>query len=325
MQVASAANVTNPASVLGSPQASSGAAASDPVAQQIAQYTAILNDTSGKYSQNDQVAAFMSIGSLLNPNGAPLSTTDRQAAQNAMMNTTFGAYCQNLNVQVESNLIANSNDGGKAYSSKIPQAALDYFNGLSSSDQKLYVSLGINGSDKFGSVDSYRADLQAQVQLNDYVSSAISSEGLNPHIMASSVKDPTLAAALKLATTSANDVDFASQVAALLGPVGAGSAPQDSITLSPEAQAALTSSMPANSNSTTPATSAQFALGVLKSTQPASDASVALKVLGHASDPSKSSARASAGPASATGLASGGKTNAQKRPYTEGDLVNAKV
>ncbi len=325
------ANLAVPAAI-----APASSSPSDAIAQQIAQYTTILNDTTGTYSISEQAQAAKSVSNLLFGEvvgtGASahfertvtLSSADAQAANYALDQTSFG-----LQAQAEQKVISKAeigNDaGGVPSDSQDPNAALlKGFESLSDTDQQIFLDTEFRGAYAGWSSVDFESNLQASSTLENYISEATKTEKLtSDQIYKGDISDPTLKAAYALQATD-NTLGFTDAVNSLLGSPDSGT--------SVSAQAAAAYAAPGSSTAAANVSIAdgKKALASLTSTPTTvSNASAALTVLQNAAAKSQAAAKTNADLKNGNATASGGQdasasgsTSSGARPYTQGSIAS---
>jgi hypothetical protein len=288
-----------------------------------------LNDTTGAYTQNQQIQAFKALGALWGtwagtgssavwqPN-TQLTQADRSAALAASQDTVFGAKAEKFEDYVGTTLVSQADNFTPSNDPR-----LNLFQSLSSSDQQLYLGLGFGGS--FTTSADYVANLQANLQLETYMTQEAAADGVKPGDNLADVKnDPTLKAALALyQNNGANSAGFADAVTSLLGSPDAADGAS--------AQAAANSAGGGADGANATIAQNQKALTELSAPSTSvSNASAALTVLQNAAAQAQVSARntnglkAGDGPASAAGeTPSQGLTWSGSWPYTQGSVASA--
>ncbi|HEY2356159.1 MAG TPA: hypothetical protein VGH86_01810, partial [Phenylobacterium sp.] len=141
----------------------------------------LLNDTTGKVAVADQLSAFALLSGFV-ANGAnfdaPKDLTTTIVAGAALYDSAFARQQQHLLDAVNSRML----DAHDTATAKSLQDALTVFNGFSAREQEIYLG-AINlqaqtaagtptSAPAFASVDSYRANLQAQVDVHSAVEAA---------------------------------------------------------------------------------------------------------------------------------------------------------
>ncbi len=306
----------------------------DAIAQQIAQYTDILNDTTGTYSIEQQAQADDAVGALLGyfvgPNGSAvwhsgnLSEADVSAVFNAQGNTAFGAQVQSIQRKISQAEIGGDT-GGIPSDSQNPSSGLQKgFESLSDTDKQIYLALDLGGKAYDGwSVADYETNLQANTDLQGYIEKTEKADKVTDAEIDAGKIDPTLKAALVLQGSSETS-GFANSVNSLLGSL-------DSAT-SAATQASAAYAAP---GSTTAAVNASIAEGkkalasLTSAPTTVTNASVVLTVLQNAAAKSQAATKTNAdlksGSAQAgigQGASASGSTSSGSWPYTQGSIAN---
>lgn len=143
----------------------------------VADALAALNDTSGKTSVDAQISAFNLMTQMVSDgsNFDPANANNANAADiaTAFQTSTFAEHAQALADQ----MFAYNNQTGTS-ASEASQRKLDYFNTLSSDDQKTVLATmrvaatALGQQPVYASVDSYKAGMQATVDVDRAVEAA---------------------------------------------------------------------------------------------------------------------------------------------------------
>ena len=192
-----------------------------------------------------------------------MTKEDQKLYEQAMVSSDLSQRSIQLqNAHIASiNAAAQSGGAGAAL-----KTAMSAFDGLSNSDQNLLFKAGLNapdrtGSTPYGSVQGYRDNLSAQLQLFTYMndSGAIARGSVpDPKSASGKLSDPKFGAALKL--SQIKDNNSASWTAQVIKLFGAG-AVKDKVDLSANAQQAIGVRAPV-----TGATSQSYRQGSIAST-----------------------------------------------------------
>jgi hypothetical protein len=308
----------------------------DAIAQQIAQYTAILDDSTGAYSIDQQVQAYDAVGTILFgtvvgtgssahfEKTTTLSSADVQAAFYAADESKFGLQVQTA-YQGISKAELGSDAGGAPSDSQDPnKGLLNGFESLSATDQQIYLDTAGRGAYEGWSSADFENNLQASSNLENYINEATATEKLtSDQIYKGDIADPTLKAAYAL-QASDNTLGFTDAVNNLLG------SPDSANSVS--AQAAAAYAAPGSSAEAADAsiTEGKKALASLTSTPTTvSNASIALTVLQNAAAKAQSAAKTnpdsksgSAPAGAAQGASASGLTSSGARPYTQGSIAS---
>lgn len=325
-----AASSTTASSVAATTIAPAISSPGDAVAQQIAQYTAILNDTSGAYSLEQQSQTLQAVSALLGsfsgtglsavwrPGG--LSEADNEAVVNALTNTAFGAEVQSIG-QTISKAEFGGDVGGLPADWQNPSAGLQKgFESLSDTDKQIYLDLDSGGKAYDGwSVSDYDTNLQANTELQGYIETTEKADKVTDAEIDAGKIDPTLKAAFALESSS-ETLGFADSVNSFFNAL-------DSAT-SATTQAAVAYAAPGSS---TAAANASIAAGkkalasLTSAPATVSKASVALTVLQNAAANNQASASSNKTDAKSdrTAANSGEANPSNSAPYTQGSLVSA--
>jgi hypothetical protein len=234
-----------------SPAAAAARAAPD-FADKISRFQSHANsvlDTSGKVSEGERLQAYQDVfrmavsGDLLG-----MSDDDRALYDAATSQSDIGQKAYQLQKAHIATVNAAAQTGGAAAAIK---AGLANFDALSTSDQQILFKAGIDapdrsGSGPYGSVQAWRDNMNAQLQLVSYMRP----DGVfEPNIAAKKAQDPKFASALKLANDrNNNSAPWTEMVLKLFG----GDAPKDRIDLSDAARTAVGAGAPAAGPSAAP-------------------------------------------------------------------------
>jgi hypothetical protein len=173
---------------------------------------AIVNNVTGKYSQDDQLEAYVAFQKF-NAHGE-LAGTDRTASALSSQTATSSAMAVLQQKLYDQRFIAvrvGYLTGGAAGSL---QADLNWFEAKSDFEQKSFFETGL--SDRYASIDQFKAAETAGIQLHTYLSAHLDEHGLPSQQELQS--NPTLAKAWTIACNNAiKPQDLIDQVSDLLG------------------------------------------------------------------------------------------------------------
>ncbi|ESQ92551.1 hypothetical protein [Asticcacaulis benevestitus] len=197
---------------------------------QFNELTSTLLDTSGKFSQDEQLQAYTTLQKMaVTAQLRGMDADSQKLYEKASMQSEIGKKVSNLQQQEVQTLISAQRSGGAAGAA---QAKLNFFDNLSSFDKQVQFNtygdpVNFSGNKRFANIDDYRANLSANAQLANYIQDA-QSKGV------SAGADSKLASLLKLA--DAKTSDYNSWTAKVLSLFGNTSTPEDKLDLSPQAQ-----------------------------------------------------------------------------------------
>jgi hypothetical protein len=171
----------------------------------------IINDTSGKYSQNDQLTAMNSLqalgatGGLI---GMDKSSADYTAYNNALLNSPIAQVSSQIGNQYGAMLDAAWNSGKRG--SDFANTVANFYNGLSNFNQNvLFTTIvnrtGTDGSKQFSSASDWLSSLGASAPATPSVTVTLSAAA-QAALSSPSAKTGTEASA----TTAKNSVDQSS-------------------------------------------------------------------------------------------------------------------
>lgn len=143
------------------------AASSDPRAQQFYSLAAIITDTSGRYSQEDQLSAFVKFMAMPSNGGWPTSLSDFESVVKQVDNSAMGQLVNQLNRQVNSAAAAAFQMGNPNNNPPVIKATLKSFNSLSAFDQKVFFETSVNeqlpvGGSHYSSISQYTDFLESE-------------------------------------------------------------------------------------------------------------------------------------------------------------------
>jgi hypothetical protein len=191
----------------------SGTAPATPFAQNAATFyglAAVANNITGTYSQDDQLEAYVAFRKL----GGSLAGSDRAASalrDQTEVSSSIAVLQTKLDGQRFLAVKAGYLTGGAAGSLK---ADLNWFEAKSDFEQKTFFQTGL--SDRYASIDQFKAAETAGIQLHTYLSAHLDVHGLPSQQELQS--NPTLAKAWAIVCNNAiKPQDLIDQVSALLG------------------------------------------------------------------------------------------------------------
>jgi hypothetical protein len=142
----------------------------------------IVLDTSGKYSQDDQLNAYNSLWKLgITGNTGGMDESDSKTFWNAIQNSSIGQLQNQLFYQSQNAVEAAWNSGTPTGRGAAAGAALvNFYNNLSSFNQNVFFTTSINriqkdGSQPYASADAWLSSLGASVPATPSVTITLSS------------------------------------------------------------------------------------------------------------------------------------------------------
>jgi hypothetical protein len=312
MQVSASSSATAPQATSQTTTASDASAAAWGTTA-VQQAVATISDTTGKYTQDQQLAAYNQIANLVT--GSGVGGADRTAAVQAWEGSAiYQQVAQAQDTYTQNYMVPDGTSGSAAV-----QGQISSFNNLASSQQQIIVNQINNsalngpyatGKTAFASVSSFQTYQQTQLGVQQALEGAFSSGTLTNASLndPSTIKDPKLAALVQVATQNGMSDAWTSQAQAALSAYQgsqsstSSSAPVVKVTLSDEAKSTLSASAKTVAAST--ATGADIGLALL------TDAST---------KSAKAAETANVENASTT------QAHAASKPYTQGQVLNTTI
>lgn len=270
LDVSATGSVVDTAALIGA-RAAAGRAQPD-FAERMSRFDTLSStvlDTSGQYSEDQRVQAYQTLQSM-SVTGKLIGLDDdrRKTLDQATFSSDIGQRSQDLQRSFIQAVNTAGQSGGAAGALK---ASLAAFDGLSTSDQNILFSTGLNAMDRtgakpYGDAQGWRDNTDAQLKVVSYMRDAgvIGANGALDQRAASTkaASDPQFAAALKLSLR--RDNNSASWTQSVLKLFGA-SRTQDRVELSPEAQKAMSAYPTSVAASTIPAPQPAYRQGSIVS------------------------------------------------------------
>jgi len=196
---------------------SAATAQPEPFAQHADEFrsqTAIVLDTSGKYSQDEQLQAYNAVSKMAVTGQLRGAQGDDAKLWNEIGQSAIGQHVQQLQAQENQAITTAYQQGGTAAAA---QAQNDYFSSLSEEDQKVHFSATVNpadytGATRYKDVAQYKSVLQANVKVSNYV--ALSSASANDP---SKITDPKAAALITLGNSRVDVATYLAKISELFG------------------------------------------------------------------------------------------------------------
>jgi hypothetical protein len=227
----------------------------DQAGAQVAQNIAILNNTSGQSSLDDQLQAFTALYQVGVANAVSLNATGQAAyapdvveqAVNAVGDSQITQRGSQLQAELSQQVIAAADAAtvhGGYRGLAVAQAQLAFFDSLSSADRSILFTTGFNlpngalkgAESPYASQSEWLAQQQASLTLGNYLASQNAQTA--PPDDPAAAGNPTLKAALNIVHGNLSPAAYTSAIVNLLG---GGSSTGDSISLSPEGAVAFLS------------------------------------------------------------------------------------
>lgn len=174
-----------------------------------------VNNSSGSYSEREQMDAWVALHDMAVTGGLVGMGAENNKLYNESGNSAISQKIKQVGQSYTLAMISGQQSGG---ASGARQAALDFFDTQSGSNQDILFRGHINASDMSGSkpfadIDSWRNSMLAGVKLDRFIEKSSVSGNRNEKAAASA----TLAAALKLSEAKTQDASWMQQIADLLG------------------------------------------------------------------------------------------------------------
>ncbi|HJV42101.1 hypothetical protein [Caulobacter sp.] len=200
-----------------------------------------VNNSSGSYSESEQMDAWTALHDMAVSGGLVGMGAENNKLYNESGNSAISQKIKQIGQSYTLAMMAGQQSGG---ASGAKQAALNFFDKQSASNQDVLFRGRINGSEMsgakpFADVNSWRDSMLAGIRLDQFIEKSSAGGNQNEKAAANS----KLASALKLSEAKTQDASWMQQIADLLGqrdPI------EDKVDLSDEARRAV--GAPASSN-----------------------------------------------------------------------------